>query len=92
MLKLNITEKSNASYYSQVTMTPKKDGSWCFCADYRNMNDCTEPASWPVGKGDEIVARIGYHQAAMPLAARVYTAFTTYTGIYQFIRSPFGLE
>jgi hypothetical protein len=23
------------------------------------MNDCTEPASWPLGKGDEIVARIG---------------------------------
>jgi hypothetical protein len=86
-------------------MTPKKDGSWRFCADYRNMNDCTEPASWPLGKGDEIVARIGshkpdlfavmdlttgYHQAPMSLAARVFTAFITYTGIYQFIRLPFG--
>jgi hypothetical protein len=34
----------------------------------------------------------GYHQAAMSLAARVYTAFITYTGIYQFIRLPFGLK
>jgi hypothetical protein len=50
MLKLNIIEKSNASYYSQVMITPKKDGSWRFCADYRNMNDCAEPASWPLGQ------------------------------------------
>jgi hypothetical protein len=94
MLNLDIFEKSNASYYSQVMMTPEKDGSWCFCA-----------ASWPLGRGDEIVARIGshkpnlfavmdlttgYHQAAMSLASRVYTAFITYTGIYQFKRLPFG--
>jgi hypothetical protein len=43
-------------------MTPKKDGSGRFCADYRNMNDCTEPASWPIGKGDEIDARTGSHK------------------------------
>jgi hypothetical protein len=43
-------------------MTPKKDGSWRFCADCKNMNDCTEPASWPLGKGDENVARIGSHK------------------------------
>jgi hypothetical protein len=62
MLKPNINEKSNASYYSQVMMTPKQDGSWRFCADYRNMNDCTEPASWRLGKGDEVDARIGSHK------------------------------
>jgi Reverse transcriptase (RNA-dependent DNA polymerase) len=32
----------------------------------------------------------GYHQAAMSLASRVYTAFITHTGIYQFKRLPFG--
>jgi Reverse transcriptase (RNA-dependent DNA polymerase) len=32
----------------------------------------------------------GYHQAAASLASRVYTAFITYTGIYQFKRLPFG--
>jgi Reverse transcriptase (RNA-dependent DNA polymerase) len=34
----------------------------------------------------------GYHQAAMSLASRVYTAFTTYTGMCQFKRLPFGLK
>jgi hypothetical protein len=28
MLELGIIEKSTASYYSQVMMTPKKDGTW----------------------------------------------------------------
>jgi hypothetical protein len=107
ILNLNIIEKSNASYYSQVMMTPKKDGAWLFCADYRNMNGCTEQASWPLGEGDEIVARIGshkpnlfavmdlttgYRQAAMSLAARLYPDFETYTGIYQFKPLPFGPE
>jgi hypothetical protein len=61
------------------------------------LNDCTEPASWPLGKGDEIVARIGshkpnlfavmdlttgYHQAAMSLSARVFTAIITYILAY----------
>ena len=59
MLELGIIEKSTASYYSQVMMTPKKDGTWRFCADYRNINDCTRPASWPLGKALEILARIG---------------------------------
>jgi hypothetical protein len=105
MLELGIIEKSTASYYSQVMMTPKKDGTWRFCADYRNINDCTRPASWPLGKALEILARIGaswpdifaimdlttgYHQAALALAARKFTAFITYSGIYQFKRLPFG--
>ena len=45
MLELSIIEKSTASYYSQVMMTPKKGGKWRFCAHYRNINDCTRPAS-----------------------------------------------
>jgi hypothetical protein len=32
----------------------------------------------------------GYHQAPLTLAARVYTAFILFCGVYQFIRLPFG--
>jgi hypothetical protein len=38
MLANGIIEKSQATYYSQVMLTPKPDGSYHFCADYRNMN------------------------------------------------------
>ena len=105
MIDNNIIEKSTASYYSQVMLTPKKDGKWRFCADYRNMNDCTRSASWPIPHGYQSIARIGshkpivyaimdltsgYHQAPLTLAARLFTAFITFTGVYQFTRLPFG--
>jgi hypothetical protein len=32
----------------------------------------------------------GYHQAPLTLAARVYTAFILFCGVYQFTRLPFG--
>jgi hypothetical protein len=32
----------------------------------------------------------GYHQAPLSLAARVFTAFITFCGIFQYLRLPFG--
>jgi hypothetical protein len=105
MLKAGIIEKSNAAYYSQVMLTPKPNGDFRFCADYRAMNDATEPASWPIPNIKQLLARLGshksdtfgvmdltqgYHQAPLTIAARVFTAFITFAGVYQFTRLPFG--
>ena len=32
----------------------------------------------------------GYHQAPLTFATRAYTAFITFSGVYQFTRLPFG--
>jgi Reverse transcriptase (RNA-dependent DNA polymerase) len=103
--KQGIIEKSNAAYYSQVLMVPKPDGTKRMCIDFRNLNDCTEDASWPIPHITEMLRRIGshkakifavldltqgYHQAPLTLAARVYTAFILFCGVYQFTRLPFG--
>lgn len=105
MLKAGIIEKSNAAYYSQVMLTPKPNGDFRFCADYRAMNDATEPASWPIPNIKHLLARLGrhkadtfgvmdltqgYHQAPLTKGARVFTAFITFAGVYQFTRLPFG--
>ena len=45
LLAQGIIERSNASYYSQIVLTPKPPDGWRFCIDYKNLNDCTEPAS-----------------------------------------------
>jgi hypothetical protein len=105
MLKAGIIEKSNASYYSQVMLTPKPNGDFRFCADYRAMNDATASASWPIPNIKQMLARLGahradtfgvmdltsgYHQAPLTLSARVFTAFITFAGVYQFTRLPFG--
>ena len=105
MLANGIIEKSQATYYSQVMLTPKPDGSYRFCADYRNMNDATPDASWPIPNIPQLLKRIGahgagvfgvmdltwgYHQAPLHHATKKLTAFITFAGVYQFTRLPFG--
>ena len=105
MEKAGIIERSQASYYSQVMLTPKPNGTWRFCVDYRGLNEATPSASWPIPNIANLLSRLGrakadtfgvmdltsgYHQAPITLACRVFTAFITFAGVYQFTRLPFG--
>jgi hypothetical protein len=44
-------------------LTPKPDGSYRFCADYRNMNDASPDASWPIPNIAQLLTRIGAQRA-----------------------------
>jgi transposase InsO family protein len=105
LLAQNIIERSDASYYSQVLLTTKADGKKRFCIDYRKLNDCTKPASWPLLNIKQMFVRLGthkssiygvldltsgYHQAPLSLAARIFTAFITFCGVFHYLRLPFG--
>jgi hypothetical protein len=105
LLAQKIIERSDALYYSQGLLTNKPDGSKRFVIDYRKLNDCTESASWPLLNIKQMFVRLGthkssiygvmdltsgYHQAPLSLAARVFTAFITFCGIFQYLRLPFG--
>ena len=105
MLEAGIIEKSRATYYSQVLLTPKPNGEFRFCVDYQALNDATENASWPIPNIAHLLARLGrqradifgvmdltagYHQAPLSLEARPLTSFITFSGVYQFTRLPFG--
>ena len=106
LLKSGIIEPSQATYYSQLLLVPKPTpGEFRFCVDYRNVNDCTESASFPIPNIDQAFRRIGlkkprffgtmdltqgYHQAPVSKATRKYTTFITHSGLYQFTRLPFG--
>ena len=106
LLSAGIIEKSNASFYSQVLLVPKPGTNvWRMCVDYRNMNNCTDPASWPIPNIEQMLRRIGskhgkyfatmdltqgYHQASVAKGSRIYTAFILFCGLYQFTRLPFG--
>ena len=105
MLKAGIIKKSNASYYSQVTLVSKPDGTYRFCIDYRGLNNATKSASWPIPNIRHLLARLGSkkadllgvidltqgsHQAGLTLGSMPYTAFTTHMDIYHFTRLPFG--
>ena len=75
------------------------------CVDYRALNDCTPDASWPIPNIAEMLRRIGsrkpkifgimdltrgYHQAPLSNTTKAYTAFITFSGVYEFTRLPFG--
>ena len=77
-------------------MVPKPDGSKRMCIDYRNLNDCTPDASWPIPNIAEMLRRIGnqkpkifgtmdltqgYHQAPITLSTRAYTSFILFCGV-----------
>jgi transposase InsO family protein len=102
-----IIEKSQSAYYSQVLMVPKPDGTRRLCIDYRNLNDCTVDASWPIPNISDMLQRIGsqkpkifgtmdltqgYHQAPLTMQTRAFTSFIVFCGVYQFTRLPFGLK
>ena len=103
--KQGIVEKPNAAYYSQVLLVPKSDGTKRMCIDFQNLNSCTEDKSYSIPHIGEMLRRIGAHkakvfavldltqgchQAPLTLAARAYTAFILFCGVYQFTRLPFG--
>ena len=78
---------------------------WRFCVDYRNLNLLTKSHSWPLPNTKHMFERLGahqctyfavmdftmgFHQIAMSMMSRVLTAFITFSGIYEFVRVPFG--
>ena len=75
------------------------------CIDYRAVNACTEPASWPVPHIGQMLVRLGekkssifgivdltqgYHQAPVSMSTKVFTAFIAFCGIFHYLRLPFG--
>ena len=101
LISQGIVEKSQSPHYSQILMVPKPDGTFRMCVDYRALSDCTADASWPIPNIAEMLGRIGsqkpkilgimdltqeYHQAPLTFATRAYTAFISFSGVYQSTR------
>ena len=85
-------------------LVPKKDGSLHFCVDYRKLNSITKKDVFPLPRVDDIFDTLngaqyftsldlasGYWQVELDDDARAKSAFTTYNGLFEFVRMPFGL-
>jgi hypothetical protein len=107
MRSIGIIRDSQASYWSQVLLTPKPNGKWRFCIDYRNLNEATESFGWPIPNIPVMLQRFGayqakffaifdftqgYFQCPMSDDSRPYTAFRTQFGLYEWNRVPMGLK
>ena len=82
----------------------KKDGTTCFCIDYRKLNEVTVKDAYPLSNINECLDSLagscffsvmdlcsGYWQIEMDPADKEKTAFSSKSGLYQFTVMPFGL-
>jgi hypothetical protein len=105
MLNSGQIQKSYSSWSSPVLLVKKKDGSYRFVIDYRQLNNITERDSYPLPRIDETLNRLngnnyfskldlktGYHQIPIHSSDKDKTTFVTYNGIFHFNVMPQGLK
>ncbi|CAI7846296.1 unnamed protein product [Closterium sp. NIES-54] len=107
-LKEGRARSATSSTYSNCTtpilFTPKKDGGFRMCIDYRALNRVTIKSHYPIPRVDELIdqlriARVflkidlrgGYHQIHVNPPDCPKTAFRTRHGSFEYTVMPFGL-
>ena len=104
MVKCGIIQPSRSPWCAPIVVVTKKNGSKRLCVDFRKLNSVTTRDSYPLPRIEDVLnvlagcryfsaldMKSGYHQVVVAPADRPKTAFSVGTGLYEWIRMPFGL-
>jgi hypothetical protein len=104
MLQQRIIQKSSSAFASPVLLVKKKDQTWRFCVDYRQLNAITVKGKLPVRIIEELLDELlgaayftsldlqaGFHQIRIKAGEEFKTAFQTHFGQFEFCVMSFGL-
>ena len=104
MLGSGVIRPSNSPWSAPLVMVQKKDNSWRFCVDYRELNSVTHQDAYPLPRIDATLDALsgsyqfstldlasGYWQVEVAEPDKEKTAFSTPQGHFEFNVMPFGL-
>ncbi|CAI7877767.1 unnamed protein product [Closterium sp. NIES-53] len=104
LLEKKFIRPSSSPFAAPILFTPKKDGGFRVCIDYRALNRVTVKSRYPIPCADELIdqlrtARVflkidlpgGYLQIRVEPSDCAKTAFRTRYGSFEYTVMPFGL-
>lgn len=104
MLQDGLIELSTSPFSSLVLLIKKKDGSSCFCIDYRALNALTVKDAFPILMVEELLNKLhgstlfskldlrsSYHQVLVHPEDKHKTAFRTHHSHFQWVVMPIWL-